>query len=452
MLKLTLLTIISVFFTFSAHATTSNFRQPWSEFVKTESYSSFKIAIRKMKDNADENDPNSWGYWGNIHENHCPHGTPYFLAWHRGYISLFESKLRELSGDSKLMLPYWDYYTDPNIPKEFTDNTANNPLYAERVGSNVVSALSLRPFEDQFKNFQRGADNAFEPQIESRPHNPVHNLIGGFMPTMQSPRDPIFWLHHANVDRLWAAWVVAGSGRSNPDKNSSYWASTFVYSNSLSLPKIKTFDTETELGYTYDNLKMPINLPSGIAPTQPPLIKQLKPALDKSGIDVFSLNKGVPLTLGKSSFSVGLKLGPKSKRFLNNKLFTNTEAPSISNVKIKLRGVNLTELGRVGGYYYNVYLNLPKSDQLKSEEEKHILGTLGPFEINTALHHHQKHAHHGISEPLTIEYDATSLLKNFKNVSDINISFVRIDVTNSKEGDVISIGDFNIEVSENSTE
>jgi tyrosinase len=29
------------------------------------------------------------------------------------------------------------------------------------------------------------------------------------MLSMQSPRDPIFWLHHANVDRIWASWMQA---------------------------------------------------------------------------------------------------------------------------------------------------------------------------------------------------------------------------------------------------
>ena len=30
--------------------------------------------------------------------------------------------------------------------------------------------------------------------------------VGGQMATERSPADPLFWLHHANVDRLWARW------------------------------------------------------------------------------------------------------------------------------------------------------------------------------------------------------------------------------------------------------
>lgn len=43
-------------------------------------------------------------------------------------------------------------------------------------------------------------------EITSRTHNRGHNLMGGHMSQGFSPNDPIFWLHHANVDRLWANW------------------------------------------------------------------------------------------------------------------------------------------------------------------------------------------------------------------------------------------------------
>ena len=56
-------------------------------------------------------------------------------------------------------------------------------------------------------------------------HNYIHGLVGGviFDPAtslldplgtmgsfVSSPYDPVFWLHHANVDRLWAEWQDNG--------------------------------------------------------------------------------------------------------------------------------------------------------------------------------------------------------------------------------------------------
>jgi tyrosinase len=52
--------------------------------------------------------------------------------------------------------------------------------------------------------------------LEGQPHNNVHNCVGGmslqknnggFMQANLSPVDPIFFLHHSNIDRLWDVWT-----------------------------------------------------------------------------------------------------------------------------------------------------------------------------------------------------------------------------------------------------
>ncbi len=43
--------------------------------------------------------------------------------------------------------------------------------------------------------------------LESQPHDNVHDSIDGFMGMFMSPVDPIFYLHHANVDRIWTVWT-----------------------------------------------------------------------------------------------------------------------------------------------------------------------------------------------------------------------------------------------------
>lgn len=43
--------------------------------------------------------------------------------------------------------------------------------------------------------------------LESQPHNNVHNDVGGFMGDFLSPVDPIFFMHHSNIDRLWDVWT-----------------------------------------------------------------------------------------------------------------------------------------------------------------------------------------------------------------------------------------------------
>ncbi|MEV0535559.1 tyrosinase family protein [Kitasatospora sp. NPDC050463] len=62
----------------------------------------------------------------------------------------------------------------------------------------------------------------FQPafgDLENAPHNQVHGGVGGWMGRVESsPRDPIFWLHHANLDRLWSGWL--DKGNHNPDHTS----------------------------------------------------------------------------------------------------------------------------------------------------------------------------------------------------------------------------------------
>ena len=152
---------------------------------------------------------------------------PYFLAWHRGYIHLLEQKIASVSGVADFKLPYWDYYTTPTLPQEFTQDGAANPLWHSRRGLNVYNALTLAPFRPNVTSFQQGLPNAFEPSIESLPHNQVHNLIGDIMASLQSPQDPIFWVHHCNIDRLWTAWAAAGAGRAMPGPTDPYWSGRF---------------------------------------------------------------------------------------------------------------------------------------------------------------------------------------------------------------------------------
>lgn len=54
--------------------------------------------------------------------------------------------------------------------------------------------------------------DSFRQAIESSPHARPHNNIGGDMMTMASPNDPLFWAHHAFIDKIWVEWQEKGSG------------------------------------------------------------------------------------------------------------------------------------------------------------------------------------------------------------------------------------------------
>jgi tyrosinase len=61
----------------------------------------------------------------------------------------------------------------------------------------------------------------FSAQLESKFHSGAHNGVGGWLATAASPSDPLFFLLHANVDRIWAHWQ-AKHDRFDPNDEESY--------------------------------------------------------------------------------------------------------------------------------------------------------------------------------------------------------------------------------------
>jgi len=89
---------------------------------------------------------------------------------------------------------------------------------------NVRTCLSDTDFESApGTNCFGGPQTPFEHQgltigkLEQTPHGSIHNAVGGWMSQFNTAAlDPIFWLHHANIDRLWSVWRARNSKDVNP--------------------------------------------------------------------------------------------------------------------------------------------------------------------------------------------------------------------------------------------
>ena len=58
--------------------------------------------------------------------------------------------------------------------------------------------------------------NAFSAALEGI-HNSGHVWVGGSMGSIPTaPCDPVFWMHHAEIDRIWAVWQAANPGLHPP--------------------------------------------------------------------------------------------------------------------------------------------------------------------------------------------------------------------------------------------
>jgi tyrosinase len=436
-------------------------RPEWQTFKTTPRYDSLLKAITLMKANTNAADPNSWQYWKNIHVQNCPHGVPYFFAWHRGYLYYFERRLRTVSGDSQLVLPYWDYYTYSTMPAEFTNPNNGNPLYASRLNTNVRQALTLAPFASTIINFQRGLSNAFEPSCEDMPHNPIHDLIGNTMATMESPLDPIFWLHHANIDRLWVAWISAGGGRKMPLTSSSYWSGKHIYNSSLNIARLSTYGTRTSLGYRYASESMPTKIP--LAQISSPNIRRVQSAIEQlmesipaigsfrmsgprqTSKETYSLSGALDVGLDEKSLSVQLPASSEHSRALANiGLGKTASIPGVSEVyrsaHIALDGIELSELGKMGGFFYQIYLNIPTKSVVSKPPRSIFIGTLGAFKIAGAMHHEGARA--------MLRYPIRRALANATadELSSVSVSFVRINGDRSPKGGLIGVGEIRLEV------
>ncbi|MFM7519145.1 MAG: tyrosinase family protein [Planctomycetota bacterium] len=226
-------------------------------------------------------DRRSWRRQAEIHPNHCAHGTNLFLPWHRHYITQFEKICGELIGDRSFALPYWDWtHQGGRIPDAFydfdeldvafwnDDGVGNFPMNWGRVDSRGTRAMvkGQRLQDDPVRggNFtatrisrikRASRFDVFMSQLEGTPHNSGHVVVGGsdgHMSSGLSPLDPLFWLHHCNVDRLWAEWQVAGN---RTPRFSTNFNGQFCDTNGNPLALVADAALNFEqLGFTYDTM------------------------------------------------------------------------------------------------------------------------------------------------------------------------------------------------------
>jgi len=440
-------------------------RQEWQQFKLTTHYQSFRNAIASMRANTNPASRGSLQFWTNVHVNHCPHGAPYFISWHRGYLYYFEQQLRIASGDPDLNLPYWDYYSYATIPAEFTDPSPTNPLYVPRMSANVYHALNLLPFAANVHNFQHGTSNAFEPKIEDV-HNPVHDLIGGVMTTMQSPLDPIFYLHHGSVDRLTHAWALP-DGKGIPlsafpyssTNSHPYWAGNNVYASDLSIERYRTLDPNW-IGIDYANTNVPITLPpvpatlrtqtSRLAPSldlaarQRPPFRSL-PTARRRRISEFrrSLGGFSQVAFDEQSVSVRLRVDKTDAAEVGRVVAARRGGSEwetgtrIGKIKVVIDRASASELAAQGGFFYALYLNMPALSE-SSASEQSFIGTLGAFQIAAASHH----------GPAKLEYDVSDLLAQQKitDFSELSLSWIRIDGDKPPAGKAIQVAEARVDL------
>jgi tyrosinase len=247
--------------------------------------------------------------------------------------------------------------------------------------------------------------------------------------------DPIFYLHHANVDRLWARWNADKNNRNPVDQSwltgpTAHGDRVFVMprpdGSSWTYTPQEMMDLDN-IDYTYDSI------PAPPAPTVSPTIARLtrlgarvEPSQVKSAsvatgrnVELVGANDG-PLPIKNSSARTTVTLDSAARAKVSRSLTLASTASAPDRVFLALENVRGTHDGSV----LNVYVNLP--DGAKPADHPELLaGSVGLFGLRRASDPDSTHAGRGLNFTLDISRIADALhLSNVLQSNSLAVTIV----------------------------
>jgi len=431
--------------------------------------STYRDAVGIMKQKA-PTDKFSWTALSSIHGtdpdtyHYCPHGDWYFLPWHRAFTAMYERVVRKLTHNDAFAMPYWDWTANPLMPEVFLnpktpDGKTNwlcvtdkgwtrtwppkKPMPAENVGPAVLQKILSAPSYEVFGTSRNPKQNNLDPSwvpmgggrqgvLEGNAHNMVHNDIGGWMPTASSSRDPIFFMHHGNIDRIWAVW-----NKTHPNSTDPLWTGMTFTNNFLNVdgsfwsPKVSDLYVPEKLGYTYG-----LGAPMAAPPTVVALTNKLsalfalpeaatrKPA----GIDTVTVantktaRAGQPLDVAIPVPAAALnavRRRPAAKG--GAELLTlggQAEAAGGTHALVFLRDVQITNPHAT---MFRVFVDSPGVSERTPITDPHYVGTFGVFHAGQHMGHHS---------PPSFAIDLTDVLQRTHGPAGGSIRLQLVAVTN----------------------
>jgi tyrosinase len=150
-----------------------------------------------------------------IHANamHNMHRNPRFLPWHRIYLLRMEELLMMV--DPTVCIPYWKSSEEQAFPSWLLGFTPTVNLISgpHTVTRNIGMFATLPNAAAVAAAMANGTFNPFGGALEGI-HDSGHVWVGGSMSMVFSaPCDPVFWMHHCEIDRIWAEWQAANPGQ-----------------------------------------------------------------------------------------------------------------------------------------------------------------------------------------------------------------------------------------------
>ena len=404
-------------------------------------------------------DLRNWRKQALIHLDHCVHGSPDFFHWHRHYITQYELICGHLIGNPTFALAYWDWTADTGkIPDPFYDldflnvsywkdpSGAQSPKWGGLVDTIGTRGLSKgeglqdrdRPgrinFIASFIHDIQGNSryDLYQRGVEDQAHGTAHGVVGanadgplnGHMASGMSPLDPIFWLHHCNVDRLWEEWNAAGN--TTPPMSQTYQNHFCnVDGKPITANAAGALDA-TKLGFRYQRSELAVALaPAPRAPAvgapapgaarpaampAEPVQKQLRESqvvIQERAIGTRSngatATVGVPTAIPVAATgATSVLLSQRTFRTLNSQGQKHLSAEG-GRVLLRLNGVSIDK--ESGVVLVNVFVNHPDVTAGTPSTDPHFAGAFSMFG-------HGGHAGHSVGgqDGTTIIVNATKVL------------------------------------------
>jgi tyrosinase len=425
-------------------------------------------------------------YWSQ-----CQHQTWYFLPWHRAYLLSFEDIVRDaiksLHGPADWALPYWNYSNTKNpdatkVPQAFLDKKlpdgTPNPLFVKaRHGTSVAKEdadLTKRIADNDFEGIDDGEGEGvggprtiFSPSgeqeglIEAAPHDLVHGDVGGRDGLMSDPAtaalDPIFWLHHGNIDRLWEVWRNRDPRNKNPtDKD---WLNGPTRRRAFALfgadekdrpSNPKDVLSTTALGYEYDDISDPLSgatrrsmrlqalaprlqQRAAVAPMEGVAAMKKRPAAELLG------SNDKEIALGPKPVKSRIKFAPQPLKAVTRS-FTRSamraDAPGEPDrVFLKLENIR----GKDGSGIFDVVLHKPGAPAGSAGIKA---GSISLFGLEKASKPDGAHAGNGLTKTLEITEAVDAMKLDAEQAKNIDVEIVpRSDV---REEDQIKVGQVSV--------
>jgi tyrosinase len=329
---------------------------------------------------------------------------------------LFVSARYGPNGDGVIFIPTQDgINANPQDPQsDFQFGVVNEDCLSDTVYTN-----SFGGGQTGFEHFGNATGD-----LENNPHNLVHSYIGGFQGNDQSNEqglmgdplmaglDPIFYLHHGNVDRLWAIWNVT-LNNANPQNTNWLFGPTTNGQPDFQMPLNGSWWRFTpndvadigKLSYTYANMNAPANMVTAANALSARVgILRAAPVPAPAGVTTVQPGNNVEL-LGATHASVALtgsgararvQLDAGVRRKVSASLAAASVAAPPDKVFLQLDNV----VGKTGGVL-GVYINLPEGG--KPGENQHLLaGSIGLFGLRQASDPAGKHGGKGMNFTLDI--------------------------------------------------